>query len=102
MAVESNFSFNQIAKCSFIRECLKEKFPYKIIPKGANQVARNVIKFYENAKDETIKRIANMKKNGKKFSDTLDELTSNSVKRFLNINVHFPSQKAKQITLTWE
>ena len=89
MVAESNFSFNQVATSSFIRDALSQKYPGSTIPKKADQVSQMVMKFYHEAIKDVKGKIREMKENGQKFSASLDEWTSVANCRYLNINLHF-------------
>lgn len=89
MVAVSNLSFNQISKTDFISESLAKKFPGRIIPKTNKTVSRMLMTFYKIAEEYTIQKIKSLKLDDQKFSATLDEWTSVSNQRYLNINVHY-------------
>lgn len=86
---QDNFNFNQIAKSSFVREALQIKFPRSTIPKNPSGVTKLLLIFYENIKKKTIEKIQVLLLKGKFFSATLDEWTSTSLRKYLNINIHY-------------
>lgn len=85
----SGLSFNQIATVSFIRSSLMTKFPDRIVPKDSFSIGKMIQKFSDLKKGETRAMINSLKSEEKKFSATLDEWTSSSNFRFLNINLHY-------------
>lgn len=89
MLAESNMSFNQIAQTKFIRESLAAKYPDRIIPKDHRCVSNMMLTFYELVEAETNERIRKLKREGIKFSATIDEWTSSANCRYMNINLHY-------------
>lgn len=89
LVAESNFSFSQVSKTSFIRESLKKKYPDSTVPKCHKTVAALMMKYFDYAENEAKQRIQKLKIDGKKFSATLDEWTGSANCRFLSINLHF-------------
>ena len=86
LAAMDGLSINSITTSSFIRESLQQR-GYSL-PKNNSRVMDLIYTFYDNAKREIINELDCIKKNGKKFSITLDEWTSKRNRRYLNINVH--------------
>lgn len=88
MVSGGTLSFNQIATCSFIRGALAMKYPGKIVPQDTKGISAMMTKFFEIAEDDVKQQIRDIK-DGKKFSATLDEWTSNANIRYVNINIHY-------------
>lgn len=89
LIAKSNLSFNQVARTEFIRQSLATKYPGRIIPQDGQGMSSLMMKFFEIAEEETKDKIKKLKDDGKKFSVTLDEWTSTSNCRYLNINIHY-------------
>lgn len=93
MVAESNLTFNQIAQTKFIRDSLSLKYPDKIIPKYHQDISGAMMRFYELTEAKTKELIQKLKRDGKKFSATLDEWTSTGNSRYLNINLHYTASE---------
>jgi flagellar hook-associated protein FlgK len=89
LACVGNLTFNQIASTPFIRRNLILEFPDRKVPKYADGISDLIVNFADDIKNTIRNKIDEMKKNGTKFSASLDEWTSRSNRRFLNINLHF-------------
>lgn len=76
-----------IAKSSFIRDSMKSR-GYELPHSSHNIMSNHVMKFFEQAKRETIDRIKELREEGKRFSMTLDEWSSIRNRRYLNVNLH--------------
>lgn len=95
LIAQDGFTFKQITESSYIRQCLARDFPSNTIPKNQSGMAEIVEKFYRRSKDQTIKKLENMKQKGKRFSATLDEWTSLQNTRYININIHYAVSMTK-------
>lgn len=87
----------KIAKSAHIRDhfaCL-----HMNLPRTPKHIMNLMHKFFAVAKKETIADLKSLKRNGEKFSATLDEWTSGSNRRYLNVNVHTSSGRAINLGL---
>lgn len=89
LAAQDNLTFKQITESSFIRKSLASDFPLETVPKNQSAMADVVEKFFEQSKKGVIQKLEKMKKEGHRFSATLDEWTSIQNKRYININLHY-------------
>lgn len=89
MTCQSTLSFNQVAETNFIRQQLALKYPGQIIPQDTKGISKKMMEYFTFAEGEVIERIKKLKADGKKFSATLDEWTSNANCRYMNMNLHY-------------
>lgn len=89
LACEDGLTIRQITRSEFLQEALSSKFSKRNVPKTENGTMALIDNFYEQIKQGTKHKIASLKKEGTRFSATLDEWTSLKNLRFLNINVHY-------------
>jgi BED zinc finger len=92
LAAESGLTIRQICKTTYIRKTLQKDFPKQNIPKNQSGIMKLIMKFYKEAKENTILKISWLKQQGKKFSSTLDEWTSLKSSRYLNVNIHYEDE----------
>lgn len=64
---------------------------FQDIPRSPNTIRRTILNYAENIRDKIIFEMTCYKKNGGKFSLTLDEWTSTRNRRYMNINAHTDS-----------
>lgn len=95
---ENNFNFRQIATCEYLRNSLAKDFRIKV-PVNPTSIANHFLKFFELVKSKEISRIEELKKQGNKFSLTLDEWTACSNRRYLNVNLHYIDNHESHINL---
>jgi len=88
LASIDNISVRTIARSTFIRQAMSDRFPNQIYPKSATDIMNLINKEYEERKKEMINKLLMLKEIGQKFSITLDEWTSLRRRRYLNINIH--------------
>ena len=82
---QNNLNYNQIAKSKYLNKSLHRDFPKQYVPKHPTTITN---------------QLGSLKAKGTKFSTTLDEWTSGSRKRYLNINLHyFDDNESKHINL---
>ncbi|CAG4946414.1 unnamed protein product [Parnassius apollo] len=67
------------------------KSGYEALPKSPNTIKKIVIKKSDQLKQELRKELSVLKAKGQKFSVSLDEWTSASNRRYVNINIHCPN-----------
>jgi BED zinc finger len=89
MVAVSNLTFNQVATCNFIRRSLAKEFPNDTVPKQTSQVVDLLEKYYQFAEEEVKKKIEELKDKQQKFSVSLDEWSSSTNIRYLNMNLHY-------------
>ena len=71
---------------------------YKL-PTSSNSIKNMVMKHGETVKLSIINKLQKLKNDGVKVSVTLDEWTSTSNRRFMNVNVHSPMMKNNFVNL---
>lgn len=87
LAAKDGFSINAITRSDFIRQSITARgFS---LPTSRTSVMKLVTDFYKDAKLRTETEIQDKIRRGKLLSLTLDEWTSQSNKRYINVNVHF-------------
>ncbi|CAK1592201.1 unnamed protein product [Parnassius mnemosyne] len=67
------------------------KSGYEALPKSPNTIKKIVIEKSDQLKQELRKELSVLKAKGQKFSVSLDEWTSASNRRYVNINIHCPN-----------
>lgn len=87
LAAKDGFAINAITKSDFIRQSISNR-GYSL-PTSRSAVMKLVSDYYDYARLETRKEIQSRIQSGKLLSLTLDEWTSQSNKRYMNVNVHF-------------
>lgn len=95
LACEDGLTIRQITRSEFLHESLSIKFPRRTVPKTENGTMALIDNFYAQIKQETKHKILSLKKEGTRFSATLDEWTSLKNLRFLNINIHYAVEHSK-------
>ena len=86
LAAVDRLSFNQIATSDFIRDAMREK--KMVAHSSPNTIRGKVAEFYQTAKEEVRKHLAEMKREGVRFSLTFDEWSGINCRRYMTINIH--------------
>jgi len=84
MAAQDGISFHTIAKSEKIRKGLIAR-GFTNVPKSANSVRSQVVSFSKHLRIKDKEEISTLKKQGQKFSVTLDEWTSLRKRRLAKI-----------------
>ncbi|XP_062552035.1 uncharacterized protein LOC134217293 [Armigeres subalbatus] len=87
LASKDGFTIQGITKSEFIRQAFASRGMK--MPTSNTSVMKLIHDFFDEAKAKTVQDIAKRSKEGHSVSLTLDEWTSVSNKRYMNINIHF-------------
>lgn len=86
LAVVDGFSFNKIPKSEFIRQNMHDK-GFKL-PRNPTDVMKLMTVFFNDKKEELVKKINDLKFQQKKFCISIDEWTGANNKRYMDVHMY--------------
>lgn len=100
MVAKDGLPFRVFETSTDLRSCLKAKGCSEELPTSQMTIKKLVVDYASVTRKAHIEEIKEVKKSGGKFSLTVDEWTSVSNKRYLNINIHASDKKFWNMGLT--
>ena len=91
MTASDGLSFRVFTTSSDLRRALLA-LGYQV-PKSENSVRKVVMEHGDKVRASVVSEFAHRKKEGQRFSVTLDEWTSTRNRRYMNVNVHGQAAK---------
>jgi len=95
LAAVDGISFNRITKSEFIRSSMSSKGFN--LPQNSTKVMQLMLNFYEDIKQQLIKKINQHKDSGKKFSISIDEWTSMKNKRYMDLQLYYDNKDSDNL-----